>query len=49
MSEEFKQRQATYRKQLTRQMIFADSIDLRDPQLATEYASEIYKNMRREE
>ena len=46
VSEIFKLRMTNYRKQLSRQMNFPDQICLRDPQLASEYAPEIYKSMR---
>ena len=49
VSEIFKLRMTNYRKQLSRQMNFPDQICLRDPQLASEYAPEIYQNMRRTE
>ncbi len=49
VKEQFKQRLAAYRKNLTKTMYFADQMELRNPQLAAEYANDIYLNMRAEE
>ena len=49
VNEIFKRRLVDFRKQTARQMIFADQMDLRNPQLASEYAPQIYQNMRQEE
>ena len=49
VSETFKQRLVNFRKQISRQMSFPDQMDIRNPQVASEYASEIYTNMKEEE
>ena len=45
-SQVFSQRLAQYRKSLQKQLSFADSIDLRNPQLVAEFAGDIYTSMR---
>ena len=49
MGEIFKERLAAYRKTVTKGMVFADQLDLRDPQMVSEFASDIYKNLREQE
>ena len=49
MSEVFKQRLVKFRRTLSKSMVFTDQIELRDPQMVAEMATEIYKNMRKEE
>lgn len=49
VSELFKQRLAAFRKQMSKKMNFCDALDIRNPQLASEFASDIYVNMRSEE
>ena len=49
VSELFKQRRAAFRKQMSKKMNFCDALDIRNPQLASEFASDIYVNMRSEE
>lgn len=46
MPEIFKQRLVTHRRNLSKQMVFTDQLEIRDPQMVAEFASEIYKNMR---
>lgn len=45
VSEVFKQRLVNYRKKIGKLLNFTDQMDLRNPQLASEFASEIYHNM----
>ena len=42
----FKERLVNYRKQISKKMVFADQLDLRDPQMVSEFACDIYKNMK---
>lgn len=49
VSVNFKDRIAEYRKGLTKDMTFADQLDLKDAQFVTEYTAAIYKNMRQQE
>jgi hypothetical protein len=42
----FKERLVNYRKKLSKQMVFADQLDLRDPQMVSEFAFDIYINMK---
>jgi len=49
VSEVFKQRLVKFRRTLSKSMVFTDQIELRDPQMVAEMATEIYKNMRKEE
>ena len=42
----FKERLVHYRKQLSKKMVFADQLDLRDPQMVSEFAFDIYLNMK---
>jgi len=49
VAEVFKQRLAAYRKQLNKQLNFADQMEARNPQLAAEFASDIYRNLRADE
>ena len=46
MPDVFKQRLVTHRRNLSKQMVFTDQLEIRDPQMVAEFASEIYKNMR---
>ncbi len=43
----FKERLVSYRKQLSKNMVFADQLDLRDPQMVSEFACDIYTNMKK--
>ena len=49
VAEIFKERLAVYRKTITKGMVFADQLDLRDPQMVSEVASDIYKTLREQE
>lgn len=49
VSSVFKERLANWRKQISKKMVFADQLDMRDPQMVSEFASDIYANMRKEE
>ena len=49
VAEVFKQRLADLKKQTIRSATFADQLDFRNPQLAAEFAPQIYANMRSEE
>ena len=40
---------ATFRRTLSKGMSFADQLDMRNPQMVTEMAQDIYRNMRRDE
>ena len=42
----FKERLVHFRKQLSKKMVFADQLDLRDPQMVSEFAFDIYLNMK---
>ena len=42
-------RLVNFRKQLSKTMNFADALDIRNPQMASECATDIYLNMRKEE
>ena len=46
VSEVFKQRLVNYRRQISKNMVFSDQLELRDPQMVAELATEVYKNMR---
>ena len=45
----FKQRLVAFRKQMCKKMNFCDALDIRNPQLASEFATDIYLNMKSEE
>lgn len=45
ISSVFKERLVNFRKQLSKKLIFADQLDLRDPQMVSEFAYDIYGNM----
>lgn len=49
VAEEFKQRIASFRKRICKTMVFSDQLDIRDPQMVAELATDIYKNIRKEE
>lgn len=49
MNELFKERLAQYKKSLTKQLGFSDSLELRNPQMVSELAPEIYAKMREQE
>ena len=49
VAEVFKQRLVNYRKQLNKQLAFADQMEARNQQLAVEFGADIYKNLRKEE
>ena len=49
VSEIFKQRLTAYRKQISKNMVFTDQLEIRDPQMVAELATDIYKNIRIEE
>ena len=49
VSEVYKQRLAAWRKQMSKGLIFADQLEMRNPQMIAEHANEIYKNIREEE
>ena len=40
---------AQYRRTISKGMVFSDQLDMRDPQMVSELATEIYQNMRKEE
>ena len=42
----FKERLVNFRKQMCKKMNFADQLDMRDPQMVSEFAYDIYLNMR---
>ena len=46
VSDIFKQRLVNYRRQISKNMVFSDQLELRDPQFCAELATEVYKNMR---
>lgn len=46
VSDIFKQRLVNYRRQISKNMVFSDQLELRDPQMVAELATEVYKNMR---
>jgi len=48
-NETFKERIAQYKKQLSKQLIFSDSLDMRNPQMVAEMAPQIYNTMREQE
>ena len=45
----FKQRLVSHRRNLSKKMVFTDQLEIRDPQMVAEFASDIYKNMRKME
>lgn len=47
VSETFKERLQVYKKSLMKGMSFTDQLDMRDPQCVTEFAHDIFSNMRR--
>lgn len=47
ISSVFKERMVNHRKKLSKKMVFADQLDLRDPQMVSEFACDIYLNMKR--
>ena len=49
VAELFKERQAEWRKKFMQGMVLSDKLDYRDPQNCSEFAQEIYENMRKEE
>ena len=49
VSNQFKERLLTYKKRITKDMTFADQLDMRDPQCVTEVANDIFSNLRRQE
>ena len=49
VSEIFKQLLTAYRKQISKNMVFTDQLEIRDPQMVAELATDIYKNIRIEE
>ena len=49
VSENFRERLAAYKKDITKDMTFADQLDMRDPQFVTEFTADIYDNMRKQE
>jgi len=49
VAEIFKQRLTDNQRAMKKSMAFADQMDFRCPQLASEFANEIYSNMRKEE
>ncbi len=49
MAEIFKQRLVNHSKTIKKTMAFVDVVDLRNPQQASEFANDIYSNMRSEE
>lgn len=49
MSETYKERLQAYKKMISKDMSFTDQLDMREPQLVTEYALSIFTNMRIEE
>ena len=46
VSEIFKQRLAQFKRTISKGMNFADQLEMRNPQMVTEMAQDIYKNMR---
>lgn len=49
VSEVTKERLQAYKKKIMKEMTFADQLDMRDPQCVTEYANDIFSNLRRQE
>ena len=49
VSDLFKERLVGYRKQVSRGMTFSDQLDLRNPQMVAEFATDIYNTMRKQE
>ena len=49
VAEVFKQRLVSHRRQLSKSMVFSDQLEIRDPQMVAELASDIYRNMRKTE
>lgn len=49
VAETFKERLQAYKKMISKDMSFTDQLDMREPQLVTEYALSIFTNMRLEE
>lgn len=49
ITEVFKDRLTQYKKNLSKQLVFSDSIELRNPQMVSELAQEIYTTMREQE
>ena len=46
MPEIFKKRLVSHRRNLSKKMVFSDQLEIRDPQMVAEFASDIYANMR---
>ena len=49
VAEVFKQRLTQFKRTLSKGMTFADQLEMRNPQMVTEMAQNIYENMRRDE
>jgi len=49
VSEINKERLQAYKKKIMKEMTFADQLDMRDPQCVTEFANDIFSNLRRQE
>lgn len=49
VASDFKARLAAYKLQITSEMSFADQCDMRSPQCVTEFANEIFANLRKQE
>ena len=47
VSDLFKERLVGYRKQASKTMTFSDQLDMRDPQMVSEFATDIYSTMRK--
>ena len=45
----FKERLATFRKQIMKGMVFSDQLDIRNPQMVSEFADDIYATLRKQE
>lgn len=45
----FKERLVGYRKLASRGMTFSDQLDMRDPQMVSEFATDIYSTMKKQE
>ena len=49
VSDIFKERLVGFRKQNTKNMTFSDQLDIRNPQMVAEFATDIYSTMRTQE
>ena len=47
VAEVFKQRIVQYRRTISKSMVFSDQLEMRDPQMVAELATDIYQNMRK--